>query len=374
MRELCQGPLRESHGVFRRHFTRTFVVLALFCAVAGPRLIQAQGVRRDTNASNAQQTGSMPGAHSSDPRSSGTISGAIIDKDGAALEGVQVQLKRKEPPLSQEALSDDDGKYSFTAIPPGPFQIVIGAEGFAPQTVSGTLASGQSYTVPDTVLTIAMQKMQVVVSAGLTPIEIAQYQLGIQEQQRVFGIVPNFYVTYVSNAKPLTWKQKYALAWKLSSDRFTLVGSAALAGVEQAGDDYNGYGQGLKGYAKRYGQSYGDIAIGTFVGSAVLPSLLRQDPRYFYKGKGSTRSRLVYALAAPFIAKGDNGKWQPNYSYIGGNLGAAEISNVYYPKGDRAELGGVLGGACIRFGESSLSAVLQEFVFSRLTRHRPDSD
>src|SRR5215831_1076190 len=97
MRELCQGPLRESHGVFRRHFTRTFVVLALFCAVAGPRLIQAQGVRRDTNASNAQQTGSMPGAHSSDPRSSGTISGAIIDKDGAALEGVQVQLKRKEP-------------------------------------------------------------------------------------------------------------------------------------------------------------------------------------------------------------------------------------------------------------------------------------
>jgi hypothetical protein len=122
-------------------------------------------------------------------------------------------------------------------------------------------------------------------------------------------------------------------------------------------------------YAKRYSASYGDVVIGTFLGSAILPSLLKQDPRYFYRGTGSTRSRILYALASPVICKGDNGHWQANYSYILGNFAAGGIANFYYSSSDRNRAGQVLGAALIRIGESAVSAVFQEFIASKLTRN-----
>jgi len=114
-------------------------------------------------------------------------------------------------------------------------------------------------------------------------------------------------------------------------DPFTLVAVAGAAGVEQAQDHFAEYGQGAQGYAKRFGAGYADTASGVFIGAALLPSLLKQDPRYFYKGTGSTRSRALYAIANSFVCKGDNGRWQTNYSNILGSLAAGGISNLYYP-------------------------------------------
>ena len=212
---------------------------------------------------------------------------------------------------------------------------------------------------------------QVTVSAGFAPVELAEFQVQDEEKQRVLGIIPNFYVSYVPHALPLTWKQKFELSWRSSTDPFTFVGVGALAGIEQAGDEFSGYGQGAQGYARRYGASYGDVVIGTFLGSAILPSLLKQDPRYFYKGVGSKRSRILYALASPVISKGDNGNWQPNYSYVLGDLAAGGIANLYYPTSDRNGAGILFETELIRFGENALSAVLQEFVFRKLTPHLP---
>ena len=220
-------------------------------------------------------------------------------------------------------------------------------------------------------LPVATQVTQVTVSAGFAPVELAEFQVQDQEKQRVLGIIPNFYVSYVPHALPLTWKQKFELSWRSSTDPFTFVGVGALAGIEQAGDEFSGYGQGAQGYARRYGASYGDVVIGTFLGSAILPSLLKQDPRYFYKGVGSKRSRILYALASPVICKGDNGNWQPNYSYVLGNLAAGGLANLYYPTSDRNGAGILFETELIRFGENALSAVLQEFVFRKLTPHLP---
>jgi hypothetical protein len=153
------------------------------------------------------------------------------------------------------------------------------------------------------------------------------------------------------------------------------VGVAALAGVQQATNDLEGYGQGAQGYAKRFGADYANVIAGTFIGSAILPSLLKQDPRYFYKGTGSTRSRLLYALGSSVICKGDNKRWQPNYSGILGSFAAGGISNLYYPASDRTTTGLVLQNSLIRIGETALANALQEFVVRkftpRLQRHRP---
>jgi hypothetical protein len=194
-------------------------------------------------------------------------------------------------------------------------------------------------------------------------------QIKEQEKQRVFGLFPNFYVSYSRDALPINTKQKFRLAWKTTTDPFTVVGVAALAGVEQATNAFDGYGQRVQGYLKRLGASYADAVTGTFVGSAMLPSLLKQDPRYFYKGTGSTGSRLLYALASPLICKGDNMRWQPNYSNVAGSFAAAGISYLYYARSDRNGAGLVVQNSLIRLGEVAFEGVLQEFVIRRLTPH-----
>src|SRR5262249_25891874 len=161
---------------------------------------------------------------------------------------------------------------------------------------------------------------------GLPAPEVAQIEVKDEEKQRVFGVIPNFYVSYVPNAAPLSTRQKFELAWKTTIDPFTFGVVGAVAGVQHAQNDFSGYGQGAQGYAKRYGATYADVVVGTFLGSAGLPSLLKQDPRYFFKGTGTVHSRLSYALANAVVCKGDNGRWQPNYSSILGNLAAGGIS------------------------------------------------
>ena len=299
----------------------------------------------------------------------GSVAGVVVDQTGAAVVGAQVRLTRQDQSPSQESVSGEGGQFSFANVTPGPFQLTITAGSLSTQVVSGILQPGEVHIVPQITMTLATQVTQVTVT--LPPVELADIQIQDQVKQRVFGIIPNFYVSYVPHAVPLTPKQKFKLAWKSSIDPFAFVGAGALAGIEQAGDEFSGYGQGAEGYAKRYGASYGDLVIGTFLGSAVLPSLWKQDPRYFYKGTGTKRSRILYALTSPFFCKGDNGNWQANYSYVVGNLAAGGIASLYYPasKGSRVEK--VFETAFIRFGENSLSAVFQEFIFRKLTPHLP---
>lgn len=310
-------------------------------------------------ASPEQQAGQQPA-----PQATGSISGTIVDLTGAVVVAAQVRLTREDQSPSAEVLADDLGQFSFANVAPGPFQLTISFTGLNTQVISGTVHPGEAYVVPQVVLLVATQVTQVTVS--LTQVELAETQIKEQEQQRILGIVPNFYVSYLPDAVALSPKQKFELAGRSSVDPFTFVGVGVLAGLQQAGNGLSGYGQGAQGYAKRYGAAYGDVVIGTFLGSAILPSILRQDPRYFYKGTGTKKSRLLYALSSPFVCKGDNGSWQPNYSYVIGNFAAAGIAYTYYPASNR---GGwlVAETALIRFGENSLASVLQEFVIRKLT-------
>lgn len=122
-----------------------------------------------------------------------------------------------------------------------------------------------------------------------------------------------------------------------------------------------------RGYGQRLGANYTTGFTDIMIGGAILPSVLHQDPRYFYQGTGTTKSRVLHALSSPFICRGDNGKLEPNYSSIGGDLAAGAISNVYYPPSDRGP-GLVFGSALITTGGRMANAVVQEFVLRDLTR------
>ena len=319
---------------------------------------------------HAQSPQASPSAQPADSPVPGSIHGTIVDPNGTAVAGARVKLTRPDQSPSQEAQARDDGQYSFANVAPGPFQLSITAEGFATQSSSGVLHSGENVTVPQITLALATEVTEVRVE--FTPVELAQEQIRDEEKQRVLGFIPNFYVTYVPNAAPLNTRQKFELAWKSTLDPVTFGITGAIAGIQQANNQFSGYGQGAQGYAKRYGASYADIVTNTFIGGAILPSLLKQDPRYFYKGTGSKRSRAFYAIANSVICKGDNGHWQANYSAILGGLAAGGISNLYYPSSDRGA-GLTFENAAIGIGATAAANLLQEFVIRKLSSHIPSS-
>jgi hypothetical protein len=300
-----------------------------------------------------------------EPKSLGSISGIVLDATGALVAGASVKLTREDATSILEVASNEDGRFSFANIAPGRFLLTITLAGFAAQTFSGVLNAGEVYTVPETSLTIATAVTEVRVVPNLTA--EAQLEIREQEKQRVLGVIPNFYVSYVPNAAPLTPKQKFELAWKTTVDPVTFGLNGAIAGIQQAQNDFPGYGQGAQGFLKRYGASYADLATETFIGGAILPSLLKQDPRYFYKGSGSKRSRFLYAIANAVICKGDDGRWQANYSGILGSIAAGGISNLYYPAQDRNGAALTFENALIEIGETAAANLLQEFVVRRLT-------
>lgn len=306
------------------------------------------------------------------PSLPGSIQGTVVDQSGAFVVGARVTLTQDQTahdqPASRESQSGVDGQFSFTNVPPGPFHLTITSAGFAPQTISGTLHSGEVATVSQITLNVAEARTEVRVGLSREELaEVAEEQIKVEEKQRVLGAIPNFYVSYIPNAAPLTPKQKFKLAWKTVIDPFTVVVVGGTAGIEQAQNHFAGYGQGAEGYGKRFGATYADVASGTFIGSAVLPSLLKQDPRYFYKGTGSVAARGLYALANSIICKGDNGHWQPNYSNVMGSLAAGGLSNLYYPEQDRNGAGLTLENAAIGIGTTAIGNLFQEFIVRKLT-------
>lgn len=299
---------------------------------------------------------------------SGMLSGIVVDPSGTPVAGADVSLSRGDGTPKQEVLSGDDGQFYLVNVPPGPYQLSVTATGFAGQSISGTLQPGDVQTVPKIALAVATVVTEVRVSPPT--FEIAEGEIKEQEKQRVLGVVPNFYVTYDPSAAPLAPRQKFELAWKTTIDPVTFGIVGGVAGFQQAEDYFNGYGQGAQGYAKRYGASYANTTIGVMLGGAVLPSLLKQDPRYFYKGTGTKRSRVLYAMANALICKGDNGRWQPNYSSVLGSLAAGGISNLYYAPQDRDGLELTFENTLIGIGENAGENLLQEFVIRKLTPNK----
>jgi Carboxypeptidase regulatory-like domain len=341
----------------------------LLCAF--PALAQSQQPAR-ARASQYPPSAARKAATSAgepDPQRTGSISGTVADQEGTALSGARVTLARDDGSPAQEAQSDDDGQFFFVNVASGPFQLAIAAEGFTTQTASGALHSGEAYKIPRIELAVARVMTQV----RVTPSRGAEVQLKDEEKQRVLGVVPNFYVTYIPDAAPLNAKQKFELAWKSTIDPVTFLIVGASAGLQQAANQFSGYGQGAQGYGKRFGASYADVTINTFIGGAILPSLLKQDPRYFYKGSGSKRSRVLYALAASVICKGDNHRWQPNYSNILGSLAAGGLSNLYYPPQNRNDAALTFESTALSIGATAGANLLQEFVVPKFTSRKSSS-
>jgi hypothetical protein len=303
----------------------------------------------------------------SPPPQSGSISGTVQDINEDLVPGATVTLQCSSPCENRTATANDDAAFDFRVLKFGvPYQVRISVKGFEDWTSSAIVLTPDQpvFFVTGIKLKIADTSTSVTVYASSA--QIATEQVHIEEQQRVLGFIPNFYVVYDSqNAAPLTAKLKFQLAMRVSVDPVTWTGVGFMAGVRQMAHTPN-YQLGSKGYGQRFGAETADGFSDILIGGAILPSVLHQDPRYFYQGTGTTNSRLRHALASAFICRGDNGRWQPNYSSLGGDLSAAALMETYYPQSNRGA-GLVFGQFAINTMERELSGVVQEFVLRKFT-------
>ena len=154
---------------------------------------------------------------------------------------------------------------------------------------------------------------------------------------RLFYALPNFLtLENAGQLPPLTTGQKFKVVARGTFDYVEFPWYAALAGISQAQNSEPGYGQGAAGYGKRYGAAFADGTIENFMVGAVFPSLLRQDPRFYQRGRGTFWHRTGYAISRILVTRTDSGHEQFNFSeFLGSALGAGISTYSYHPRADR---------------------------------------
>jgi hypothetical protein len=299
---------------------------------------------------------------------SATVTGTVLDLSGATVPGADVSLMHRDGTQLHTTMSEVNGEFSFIEVLPGPYLVVVNAQGFAPFTSAEFVVSRQqSYEIPDVLLSVAAASIEVTVR----PTDlIAAEQIKAEEKQRLIGIIPNFYTSYIYDAAPLTWKQKFSLAARGTFDPVSMIGVGFAAGLEQANNSYPGYGQGAAGYGKRFGAKFVDGRTSDFLTHAVFPSLFHQDPRYYYQGSGSFKSRFVHAVGSAFVTRSDSGRTVPNYSFLLGDMCSAALSNLYYPPANRG-VSLVFNRAAVGLAGRVGGNLIREFLSKRLTTNVP---
>lgn len=361
-------------------WVRKTTVLAGFILLLFSSLLDATAHAQESFASPAHDS-ALPNApqpaqntrrseeKGSEPAATANISGTVLDANRDVVPGATVTVAGPSASEVQSTQSGNDGQFAFTGLPAGVYRITVTRPGMrSSATTQILLHAGDVRILPAITLAVAGGITTVVVSGDKE--KLAEEQVQIAVQQRIGGVIPNFYSTYDWNAPPMGPKQKLKLSIRSIIDPISFLAVAGIAGAEQYQNIFPDYGGGLEGYGKRYGAALATHVSGDLLGRAVYPSIFHQDPRYFYKGKGSFGSRALYALSTAVIAKGDDGRWMPNYSSLLGNFSAAAISNLYVPDSDRGVSLVVFNGLA-DIGADAATNLIREFLLKGITTHVP---
>ncbi len=362
-------------GLHRKHAleksARRGIYFVFVCASLLHCLVPAIARAQEPNSAPALHTTSLARgllSTTSAGEASASVGGTVLDVSGASVPAADVTLLPRDGTASRSMASAADGDFNFVEIPPGSYFVMVSANGFAVFTSTEfAVVARQDYQVPDISLSPATNTTEVIVR----PTElIAAEQIRGQEKQRLAGVLPNFYTSYIPDAAPLTWKQKFSLATRGTFDPVAMVGVGFAAGIEQANNSFAGYGQGAEGYGKRFAAKFADGRSSDYFTHAIFPTLLHQDPRYFYQGTGTIKSRLMHAIGSAFFTRGDDGRTEPNYSYVLGDMCSGALSNLYYPAANRgAHL--VFSNAAVGLAGRVGGNVLREFLPKHSTTNVP---
>ena len=343
---------------------RTLVFVSLFAASVCGQAIVAEDA----------QVQPSPVALPDSPaaNATGAIRGEVLYQDQSPIPGARLTLTPTigAPTASapRTTTSEMDGSFLFQQVPPGTFTLTVTSSDVEPASTNVMVSPGTAVEVPAIAMRLAVVRTDV---TAISEHEAAEREVRVEEGQRILRSIPNFLVVYDDEPVPLSAGQKFRLSTRTLADPVTIGVSAVIAGGEQASNSYPGFGRGVGGYARRFGASVGDSTSGMLISGAILPTIFRQDPRYFFRGTGSRRSRLMYVLKQTVEQRGDNGHWQFAWSNTLGGVGTALVSGTYYPRQPGHQWGSQTGQLFgLSMASTGISNLMQEFLFGRVTTRR----
>jgi hypothetical protein len=316
-----------------------------------------------------------PQQHITQPATPGTlchISGVVSDIQGGLIPGAHVLAERAGAPASesQEVIASNLGHFRFSDLAAGSYTVTITSPGFETYRLQDIiLKPGEAYELPEVALPIARTSADATVT--ITEQQLAEAELNDELHQRVLGILPNYYTSYIWDAAPLTMRQKFKLSIRSATDPVFFASTALTAGIQYANNSDPEYGPGVGGYFTRYAADYGDALVGRIVTSVLLNSLFKEDPRYFVMTNGSIPRRAFHAVMSTVTQRGDDKHWHPAYANFIGSASAALITSTWH-QGSSTVLGNqVLGATFYDLGGEAIRNLAREFLFRHLARHIP---
>jgi len=301
----------------------------------------------------------------------GVIEGVVTDGHGGVIPSAIVTLAETGRSELWETSADSSGHFRFTGLGAGTFTLLISAPQFKTfLSPPVQLHAGEHSELSAIALAPATAEASISVSANSSA--VAEEELNLETRQRIVGIIPNFYTSFVYDAAPLNARQKFKLNLRSVTDPTIFLGVAATAGIEQYRDTFPDWGNDdAASYGKRFAAAYGDALLRHTFSYALYPAIFHQDPRYFYMGPtNKTSTRLMHALTAGIITRGDNGRQQLNYSHLLGSASGGAVSSLYHPRSDGpGYLAGINLG--IGIGSTAFEALFREFVWPHFTTHVP---
>lgn len=153
-----------------------------------------------------------------------------------------------------------------------------------------------------------------------------------QQTKRILWIIPNYRaVSANTQLPPLAFKDKFWLATQDSFDYSAFIWVGLVAGVADATKSEPSFGHGASAYGIYYAHNFADNAIENYFVEAIMPTVAKQDPRYYTLGHGGFFKRSAYAISRLAITRTDSGNETVNISEIVGAGAGAGLSNAYYP-------------------------------------------
>jgi len=306
------------------------------------------------------------------PEAHSRISGVVSDIQGGLIPGAHVVAERAGAPAgeSQQTNADDKGFFRFSDLLAGAYIITITSPGFDTYRIPGiNIKPGESYELPEVALPIARTTADATVT--LTEQQIAEVELNDELHQRVLGVLPNYYTSYIWDAAPLTMRQKFKLAIRSATDPVFYATTALGTGINFATSANPEYGGGPSGYWELYASNYGGALVGRVVTSVLLNSLFKEDPRYFVMTNGSVARRSWHAISSTFLQRGDDKHWHPAYSNFIGGATSAVVVSTWHPDSTVSMGQRVLNDTVLDLGGEAIRNLAREFLFRHLARHVP---
>jgi hypothetical protein len=361
------------HRTVRRHDDSAFptritaklaLLLALSCCASAQTRVAGVALPEDPGLAMQQTAASQQDA-------SGLIEGTVTDARGDLVPDASVTLAEKGHTNLREATTDAAGHFLFKDVAGGTYSVLVSAHNLktylSPPLVE---LPGEHNELPPIALTV-VAATSIDVSGNSE--QVAEQELNLETKQRVLGVLPNFFTSFVYDATPLNTRQKFKLTTRSLIDPTAFLAVAISAGAEQYEDTFPSWGNSdAASYGKRYAAGYGDELLTRTFSYAIYPSIFHQDPRYFYLGPSSSgRKRFLHAVESGIITRGDNGKSQFNISDLLGSASAGALSSLYHPASDGpGRLAGLNVGVGI--GGKAVQALIREFIWPRFTTHVPD--